>query len=644
MATPTAQNRSLTGFFLKGIREGTIQLPEFQRDFVWRDSDQKELFESIINLHPVGSILLLEIDQVNPQFAWTGFHGVTIPEEAVFGYNGDGKIIPDYLVLDGQQRLTSMAHMLIGNTNNTWFLMINNLYEDWINCDEPEGEDLEIWLSGLSLASDFVKKGAYSNNPGRLFLGPVMKMPLKYATSETLATGRIRELRISKEGAAADDRTRAVTQPLREEEFNQAAALKTKQAGFVDIVIRRLLRGIFESQLPSIEIPRGMDIDGICKVFTKINTTGVSLGAFDLCVAKLYPRNISLVSKFNVAIEGDAQTKAVDEKKKILLLASTAMHAGHNPKTATLPRIIDEEVFNEYWNEAVVNFGLACKFMTDELGVSLDAGDSKYLPYPTIIPPLSVLIGSSLKNETDVRVRQIVISKLRAWCASAPMGRRYSDGTDVKQVQDVQSIGRWLVSGSFSAGIPSWMESANPVIIKELLLSSSQGKAFISLLNNTRAQDWYSNEVVGRGAGRVSSDIHHIFPKAAMREKVRQSTGEGSDAVERMLKREYFIDNVSNLTWIAQSTNRDYIRDRLPSEYIAELITHHAAGQPNAEGRRILLAKLEQHAIDDSALTALEEDDYFEFIRIRSAILANKYMDAFSCRNISLESLDGEEE
>ena len=42
------------------IYEGEYQLPEFQRDYIWKDPNVKGLFESVLLGHPIGSILLLE--------------------------------------------------------------------------------------------------------------------------------------------------------------------------------------------------------------------------------------------------------------------------------------------------------------------------------------------------------------------------------------------------------------------------------------------------------------------------------------------------------------------------------------------------------------------------------------------------------
>ena len=48
------------------IEEGKIALPEFQRDFEWRPPAVAELLLSIARRWPIGSFLLLEIDDPPP--------------------------------------------------------------------------------------------------------------------------------------------------------------------------------------------------------------------------------------------------------------------------------------------------------------------------------------------------------------------------------------------------------------------------------------------------------------------------------------------------------------------------------------------------------------------------------------------------
>ena len=55
--------------------------------------------------------------------------------------------------------------------------------------------------------------------------------------------------------------------------------------------------------MPSVIVSEKMGITGVCKVFTKINTTGIALGAFDLLVAVMYPKDIRVKQMFDEAIE-----------------------------------------------------------------------------------------------------------------------------------------------------------------------------------------------------------------------------------------------------------------------------------------------------------------------------------------------------
>src|SRR5882672_8474189 len=87
------------GKILDEIVEGKIQLPDFQRGWVWDDEHIRSLLVSIARSFPIGAVMLLETGgdvrfQVRPV------------ENLIF----DGKIPdPEKLILDGQQRLTSLT-------------------------------------------------------------------------------------------------------------------------------------------------------------------------------------------------------------------------------------------------------------------------------------------------------------------------------------------------------------------------------------------------------------------------------------------------------------------------------------------------------------------------------------------------------
>lgn len=100
------QVRSLMNV-LDDLRKGNIQVPPFQRDFVWHQDDVKALFDSIRNNYPIGSILLWEPEQ---NYNWTQVKtigGIRLPEPS-------GNTL---YVLDGCQRLATLFGCLINPAN-----------------------------------------------------------------------------------------------------------------------------------------------------------------------------------------------------------------------------------------------------------------------------------------------------------------------------------------------------------------------------------------------------------------------------------------------------------------------------------------------------------------------------------------------
>jgi uncharacterized protein with ParB-like and HNH nuclease domain len=83
---------------LKWVEEGNAQLPEFQRDWVWDDSKICKLIESITSGYPMGAAMFLANGGENIRFKFRKFVGVSDSVD----------VEPEYLVLDGQQRLTTL--------------------------------------------------------------------------------------------------------------------------------------------------------------------------------------------------------------------------------------------------------------------------------------------------------------------------------------------------------------------------------------------------------------------------------------------------------------------------------------------------------------------------------------------------------
>ena len=85
---------------LKELNDGTIQLPDFQRDWVWDDNRIKALIVSIANNYPIGAVMFLDMGG-DIKFSYRPFFGAS-----------DIINVPKSLVLDGQQRLTSILNAM----------------------------------------------------------------------------------------------------------------------------------------------------------------------------------------------------------------------------------------------------------------------------------------------------------------------------------------------------------------------------------------------------------------------------------------------------------------------------------------------------------------------------------------------------
>ena len=102
------------------LREGRFVIPDFQRDFEWKPWDISELMRSIFLDYYIGSLLLWKGPPEN-------FSALSC--EAVYGYQGKDR--PEYIVLDGQQRLTAIYYAFLApdkvlpNRANRYYYFLN---------------------------------------------------------------------------------------------------------------------------------------------------------------------------------------------------------------------------------------------------------------------------------------------------------------------------------------------------------------------------------------------------------------------------------------------------------------------------------------------------------------------------------------
>ena len=117
---------------LKDVESGRIGLPDLQRQFVWKDNKVRDLLDSMIKGYPIGYLIL-----------WSS------PEEyentKTIGNNDKTYVRPDDLVIDGQQRLTSLLAAILGLK-----VKDKNFKERRIRiCYNPLTVKFEVWSQAL---------------------------------------------------------------------------------------------------------------------------------------------------------------------------------------------------------------------------------------------------------------------------------------------------------------------------------------------------------------------------------------------------------------------------------------------------------------------------------------------------------------
>ena len=134
------------------IDRGEIRLPEMQRSYVWRATQVRDLFDSLYRGWPSGAILLWESDE--------DVHEQQLAVSQSRAPQGSTK-----LLLDGQQRLTSLSAVIRGvpievrGRKKPIELLFNldhpdtrgTASEDVLDDDDAETEDESLEIDGVEV-------------------------------------------------------------------------------------------------------------------------------------------------------------------------------------------------------------------------------------------------------------------------------------------------------------------------------------------------------------------------------------------------------------------------------------------------------------------------------------------------------------
>jgi hypothetical protein len=555
--TPQHQLKDL----LPRIAQGDVQLPDFQRRYVWADEDIRSLLVTIARGHPLGVVMTLQTGNDEVRFKPTPLEGA--PAKA-------GEVEPSLLVLDGQQRLTSIGQALSGSgivhTQDARKKLVQRRY--FVDVEKAVARPADLDDAIVSLPADGILRENFDRD-----------VALDVSTPDKQRQHGLFPLSLT----------------YRDEAMNWLFSYANRESA--QHFLNSVLTPMKAYAIPSIELDKNTSKDAVATVFEKVNQGGVRLTVFELLTAKFagdgkyfaehgtdfrlkddWESTSSVIAKHPV-LRGLEQTEFL---QAVTLLASRARTTA---TTARKEDVLDLELVDYLAWAPQVRDSLAwvAGFLDAE-----HVHTARDLPYPSQLVPLAV-IRTVLGHDADVYG---VNARIRQWYWCGVLGELYSAATESRFARDTDQVPGWALQAS-DAVVPRTVEDAS---FRESRLHSLRTrnaaayKGIHALLMRHDARDWLHNQKFDRAHYlNLAVDIHHIFPKKWC----------DMHTVPQHLR-----ESIVNKTPLARKTNL-VIGGASPADYMPKI--DRKAKISAAEVDKIVAA----HQIDVAALRAADFDSFF---------------------------------
>ncbi|MEW6337803.1 MAG: DUF262 domain-containing protein [Acidobacteriota bacterium] len=443
---------------ISDVKTGEIGIPEIQRDYVWRKPQIAKLLDSIYRGFPVGTLLLWDTALAVEMRGLKA--GLAAPNK------------PDFrpkIVLDGQQRLTSLARVFDPDLPRDERVLFNVFAETF----EPH--------SNRSAADP------------------------RWIDTTELMSGSASEL---------DVLDRLV------------------EAGVIDIADRparnqihdrlKRLHAIRQYKFP-IEIVKEDDLEVVTEIFIRVNSAGTRLREAELALARLAWKLPGKVVGDFEKLEDACLERGFDIDTRFLMRALVVVGTGQS-------RFRDLKAYwqrpaaglDRDWKRTERGLRSALDFVEGNVGIP----GSELLPsHMTLLPLVAVLGNRTHLSGAEGRA-------LRRWFLIANAFQRYSGSTETILDQDLATLGADSSGVEALHNRALTDLRGKPEVAPDDLAraGASSPLFFLSFLAATSndAVDWFTGIKIRRDNFNRDQDIeyHHIFPKKLL-------TAAGVDRYER---------------------------------------------------------------------------------------------------------------
>ena len=554
---------------------GKIQLPEFQRGWTWDDDRIKGILASLSQGYPMGAIMRLQYGNPDIKFKYRTLEGVGVRD-----------VEPDFLILDGQQRLTSMYQAAYDtkavNTTTVKKNPIKRYY--FLDMKKCLDDNEDRFDAVLSVPEDKKVKENFDRD-----------IILDLSSREKEYEQQMFPINlIFKSKELTDWCTGYVLYyAQRPDVMTEAMTIYTK---FKSEVIDT----ITAYKLPVITLDKSTPREAVCKVFENVNTGGVPLTVFELVTAAYATQEFNLrddweACKSIIRSEFDTlRTDLLDGIDETSFLTTITLYTSYVNKVNGLTGMVSckkKDVlglpFESYENNRNIvleGYKLARDFLLKYQYVFRQ----RDLPYTTQLIPLAAIcayLGPSKCNEPNTTK---ILTKWY-WCGI--LGEMYGGANETRYANDIEDVINEIKGDkSLNRTVNAAFFSSSRLLTMQSRLSAAY-KGVLALLYKEKCQDFMNNTTIELVNSMLTSpDIHHIFPQKYC---------------ENMHIPRAKYNSIVNKTPILPETNRAIGGDA-PSIYINRIMKK-VTGLTEAE----LRSRIESHLIDYDALATDNFDKYF---------------------------------
>ena len=544
------------------IEKGQIRLPEMQRKFVWKATKVRDLLDSLYRGYPSGTILMWEPEE---SVALTSFSVKT----------DDKSAFKPMLLLDGQQRLTSLSCVLRGEpvTVRGRKKPIDILFNlehpadplTSIDVDEDDEDEFD---------SDEFEQNEDSINE------TIQQMT--FVVSSTKLAASPNWIRVSDVFRDNSDKTflaRAGVESFNDPRYDKYTERIKKLRAVRDYVYRM---DVLEPSL---------SYEEVTEIFVRVNSLGAKLRGSDLALAQITAR-----WRDSLRIFEELQAKILSDHKFDLelgtILRSLVIQATGQSKFKTVSSLSQSKL-EVAWKENERAMTFALNFLRSNVKI-----DSSAL----LTSPYIILVIAFWGAKRAYKISDAEATKMTRWVLLANAKARFARGSsesildqDLVALRDgggaEQLLERLVVQVGRLEITPSELVGRNA--------GSGLFKTMFLAFKEDGARDWNTNLAisVNHSGKQDKLQFHHIFPTAYMKKQAQLMDLPSTD-------------DIANLAFIGGKTNRE-ISDKAPAEYLKKIL--------EGDGK----VQLENQAIP-TELELLKPESYSDFLTLRRKLIADR--------------------